>query len=204
MKTKSLFAAAVACALILTACDKENDGLQLQAHDQNRMMDTMHAMMSRMMAMPMTEDPDIDFSEMMMMHHRGAISMANIQLESGENDSLKRTAQKIITEQQMEIEELEAIRAGLVDDNSDPSFKMEQMESMMKGEKVADVQIITGDTDNDFATLMIVHHQGAIDNASSYLHHGENAQLRAIATRIIEAQNMEIQELGNWLIANRQ
>lgn len=204
MKTKSLFAAAVACALILTACDKENDGLQLQAHDQNRMMDSMHAMMSRMMAMPMTEDPDIDFSEMMMMHHRGAISMANIQLESGANDSLKRTAQKIITEQQMEIEELEAIRSGLVDDNSDPSFGMEQMESMMKGQKVADVQIITGDTDNDFATLMIVHHQGAIDNASSYLHHGENIQLRSIASRIIEAQNMEIQELGNWLIANRR
>ena len=49
----------------LSACTKENNGIQLQAHDQNRMMDTMHAMMSRMEAMPKTNDPEIDFVKMM-------------------------------------------------------------------------------------------------------------------------------------------
>ncbi len=53
----------------LSACTKDNNGIQLQAHDQNRMMDTMHAMMSRMEAMPKTNDPEIDFVKMMMMHH---------------------------------------------------------------------------------------------------------------------------------------
>lgn len=81
---------------------------------------------------------------------------------------------------------------------------MEQMENMKKGGKVAYQQIITGDIDNDFATLMIVHDQGAIDNASAYLHHGNNAQLKAMANSIISSQVMEIQEMSNWLIANRR
>lgn len=78
-------------------------------------------------------------------------------------------------------------------------FMQEQMDNMSKGEKVADVQIITGDIDNDFASLMIVHHQGAIDDASAYLHHGSNTQLKALATSIVKAQVMEIEELSNWL-----
>lgn len=81
---------------------------------------------------------------------------------------------------------------------------MEQMENMEKMSKTADVQIITGDIDNDFATLMIVHHQSAIDNASAYLHHGNNAQLKTMANNIIMAQNKDIVELSNWLLANRR
>ncbi|RYE20491.1 MAG: DUF305 domain-containing protein [Sphingobacteriales bacterium] len=59
-------------------------------------------------------------------------------------------------------------------------------------------------SENDFATLMIVHHQSAIDNASAYLHHGNNAQLKTMANNIIMAQNKDIVELSNWLLANRR
>ncbi len=90
--------------------------------------------------------------------------MSNVQLQAGSNDSLKQTAQEIITEQQAEIAQFNTILAGLTIDNSDASFSQEQMENMMKGDKIADIQIITGDIDNDFATLMIVHHQVVIDN----------------------------------------
>jgi len=87
--------------IFLTSCSKDdNNGLQLQAHDQNRMMDSMHAMMNRMMAMPKTNDPEIDFSKMMIMHHHGAINISNVELQAGSNDSLNRTAENIITEQQ--------------------------------------------------------------------------------------------------------
>lgn len=193
-----------ALVLLLAACSKDDNGILLQPHDQNRMMDSMHVMMDRMMAMPKTNDPEIDFAKMMIMHHQGAINMASVELQAGSNDSLKRTAQKIISEQQAEIQEFNTILAGLLVDNSDPSFTMEQMDNMMKGGKMADTQIITGDIDNDFATLMIVHHQGALDNASAYLHHGNNAQLKTMATNIVNAQVMEIQELSNWLIANKR
>ena len=202
---KILFLFAGAVVLLITACTKDNDNNQfLQSHDDNRMMDTMHAIMDRMMAMPMTNDPEIDFAKMMIMHHQGAMNMANVQLQEGKNDSLKRTAQKIIREQQMEIQQFQTILTTLTVDNTDMEYMMEQMEGMKKMDKAIDVQLITGDIDNDFATLMIWHHQSAIDDASGYLHHGNNAQLKTIANNIIKAQTMEIQELSDWLIANRR
>lgn len=202
---KAVFVLGSALVLFLAACSKDdNNGIVLQAHDQNRMMDSMHAMMDRMMAMPKTNDPEIDFAKMMIMHHQGAINMSNVELQAGTNDSLKRMAQKIITEQQSEIQQFNTILAGITVDNSDPSFSKEQMDNMMKGGKVADIQIITGNIDNDFATLMVVHHQGAIDNASAYLHHGNNALLKTMATNIVNSQVMEIEELSNWLKANKR
>lgn len=202
---KVVFVVGWAVLISLTACTKNNDNNQsLQSHDANRMMDTMHAMMSRMMAMTKTDDPEIDFVKMMVMHHQGAISMANVEIKDGKNDSLKRTAQKVINEQQAEIAQFNTILATLKTDNTDAMFSMEQMENMDKMEKMADVQLITGDIDNDFATLMIIHHQSAIDNASAYLHHGNNTQIKTMATNIITAQNKEVVELSNWLIANRR
>ncbi len=195
---------AVTLLAVLSACKKENNGVQLQPHDENRMMDTMHAMMDGMEGMPMTNDPEVDFVKMMIMHHQGAISMATLELQAGKNDSLKRTAQKIINEQQSEIQELNTILSTLTVDNSDPEFSKEQMDNMTKMGKTADVQLITGNIDNDFATLMIVHHQSAIDNAYSYLHHGNNEEIKTMASDMISAQNEEIVELSNWLIANRR
>lgn len=199
----SIISAAI--VTMFAACSKSNDNNQfLQTHDVNRMMDTMHAMMSRMQAMPKTNDPEIDFVKMMTMHHQGAISMANVELQAGKNDSLKRTAQKIINEQQAEIQQFNSILTTLAVDNSDPAFAMEQMDNMTKMGKAADVQLITGDIDNDFATLMMVHHQSAIDNASAYLHHGNNAQIKTMANSIIKSQTMEIGEMADWLKANRR
>jgi uncharacterized protein (DUF305 family) len=202
MKRKLLLTCFI-CTIIFSAC-KKDDGLNLQSHDSNKMMSLMHQMMNKMDTTQKTNDPEIDFSRMMIMHHQGAIDMANLELQEGKNDSLKRTAQKIINEQQSEIQQFNSILATIVVDNSDPAFSMEQMENMKKGGKAADVQLITGDIDNDFATLMIVHHQGAIDNASAYLHHGNHAQLKTMANNIITAQIKEINELADWLKANKR
>ena len=191
------------------ACNKDTTtnnitGIVLQPHDANRMMDSMHAMMDRMEAMTMTMDPDNDFAEMMMMHHEGAINMAGVELTAGGNDSLKRFARKVIRDQEMEMMAFGSILMTLTVDTMDMAYMDEQMANMEKTAKAADVQIITGDIDNDFATLMMVHHQSAIDDASGYLHHGSNAQLKVIANNIITAQTMEIRELADWLKANRR
>ena len=191
--------------LILSACSKEDaTGLVLQNHDDNRMMDSMHAIMNRMEAMTMTNDPEIDFSRMMIMHHQGAINMSNAVIQSGTNDSLKRFAQKVIADQQKEIQQLQSVLSTVTVDNMDMEYMMEQMEGMKKMDKAIDAELITGDIDNDFATLMIWHHQAAIDDASGYLHHGNNAQLKTIANNIIKAQTTEIQELATWLKANKR
>ncbi len=189
--------------LSIASCSKD-DELQLQGHDDNRMMDSLHAMMARMEAMPETNDPEIDFPKMMIMHHQGAINMANVQMQEGSNDSLKRISQKMITAQQMEIQELTTILAGQTVNNSVPAFSMEQMDHMMKMDQMADIQMITGDIDNDFATLMILHHNSAIENAEAYIMYGTNEELKTMARKMIDDQKMEIKELSDWLKGNKR
>ena len=190
--------------LYLSACSKDENGLSLQDHDDNRMMDSMHAVMSRMEAMPMTNDPEVDFPKMMIMHHQGAINMGTVQMQEGSNDSLKRFSEKMILAQQMEIQELSTILATQTVNNSVPAFTMEQMDHMMKMDQIADVQLITGDIDNDFATLMIQHHNSAIENSEAYLMYGNNASLKTIAIKMIDDQKKEIEELSNWLKENKR
>jgi uncharacterized protein (DUF305 family) len=50
----------------------------------------------------------------------------------------------------------------------------------------------TGDVDQDFAAMMIPHHQGAVDMAVAELRYGKNEQLRRIAQEIIVDQQQEI------------
>ncbi|MEJ0065617.1 MAG: DUF305 domain-containing protein [Caulobacteraceae bacterium] len=48
------------------------------------------------------------------------------------------------------------------------------------------------DVDQDFAAMMIPHHQGAVDMAVLELRYGKNEQLRRIAQEIIVDQQQEI------------
>ena len=50
----------------------------------------------------------------------------------------------------------------------------------------------SGDVDHDFVTMMVPHHQGAMDMAQLELLYGRNEQLRRIAQEIIVEQQQEI------------
>jgi len=61
---------------------------------------------------------------------------------------------------------------------------------------------MTGDADVDFATMMIPHHQGAIDMAKVELEFGKDSELRKLSEAIITAQESEIAFLKGWLETN--
>jgi uncharacterized protein (DUF305 family) len=54
---------------------------------------------------------------------------------------------------------------------------------------------MNGNADHDFASMMIPHHQGAIDMARLELKYGKDPGLRKLAKTIIEAQKREISEM---------
>ena len=56
------------------------------------------------------KDFDVTFIDMMVPHHEGAIEMAKVELEKGENTELKELARAIITAQEREIEEMSAFK----------------------------------------------------------------------------------------------
>lgn len=57
----------------------------------------------------------------------------------------------------------------------------------------------TGDADEDFARLMIPHHQGAIAIAEIELKHGKDPMLRKMAQEMIAKQKEEISSLERSL-----
>lgn len=56
-----------------------------------------------------------------------------------------------------------------------------------------------GNINHDFVTMMIPHHQGAIDMAKALLLYTKDPQLRNLAKGIITEQQNEIQLLKIWL-----
>lgn len=72
-------------------------------------------------------------------------------------------------------------------------------ESMMGMMKSMESMKMSGDTDRDFAMMMKMHHQGAIDMAEMELKNGKDAKMRAMAKGIIQAQRKEIKEFDQWL-----
>ena len=57
----------------------------------------------------------------------------------------------------------------------------------------------TGNIDTDFLKGMIPHHQGAIDMAEELIKKSKDAELKAFAQKIIDAQKSEIKTMQEWL-----
>ena len=66
---------------------------------------------------------------------------------------------------------------------------MQEMKSMQS----------TGNPDNDFAAMMKTHHMGALEMAQAEVAQGTNAEMKAMAQKMIDAQQKEIAELNTFL-----
>lgn len=77
---------------------------------------------------------------------------------------------------------------------------MDAMDTMMKGMSMTS----TGDPDADFLMMMIPHHQSAIDMAKVELKEGDDEGTKAMAQKVIDAQEAEIAEMKAMLAAMGQ
>jgi uncharacterized protein (DUF305 family) len=74
----------------------------------------------------------------------------------------------------------------------------------MKGMKDMGAMKSSGNTDHDFAMMMKMHHQSALDMAEVELQQGKDPKMRSMAKKIIEAQKKEIKEFDQWLAKQKQ
>jgi uncharacterized protein (DUF305 family) len=200
MKTLLKFTFLTSLLLSIISCSKEDDDINVQPHDENKMMKELHAMIDTMEATPMPGDPDHHFAKMMQLHHKGAINMANIILQDGKDTAIRRMAQMVVEKQTQEIADLQAFLDSHTLHVENPEFNMKIEMSMEKMDRNADLQIINGNLDHDFAILLIFHHQSAIEMADLVIHYGHEATIREMAEMMKDDQEMEIVDLQKWLL----
>lgn len=200
-----------AALYLLSGCDnKPHTPAQHSAdpktadHSQHNMamMQTMDAMMQRTNALKMTGDFDVDFANMMIEHHQGAIDMSEIELKSGSDAQMKTMAQQIITAQKAEIAKLREFVQGHpvkgFQEHKMSGPDMQTMHNQMKS------MSMSGMVDQDFAAMMFAHHQGALTMAKEELTMGKHAELKQMAQQMIDDQQREIAEFQAWLAKNRK
>ncbi len=168
----------------------------------NGLMTSMNTMMDKTSSMKMSGDFDMDFANMMIEHHQGAIDMSEQELKSGSDDKLKGMAQKIIAAQTEEIGKLREIvknskPAGMKMGEGELEKSMSDMKSKMSNMKMS------GSMDKDFAMMMTSHHESAVSMFKMELKNGMNAQLKQIAEKGISDQTKEINEFKSWMDANK-
>ena len=110
--TRLLFAAAVALTIIgigLVRAGIQSEALADSGHqtddsDWSELIASMDKMHMAMGAVARSGNNDVDFVRLMLPHHQAAIDMAKTQLLYGKDAQMRRLAQEIITDQQLEIE----------------------------------------------------------------------------------------------------
>ena len=135
---------------------------------------------------------DAQFIDGMIIHHEGAITMAQQALEAAERPEIRQLAQAILRTQQAEIEQLRAWRTAWYPDLAPTSGTEMAMGPM----SVAD-----GSTpfEQRFIEAMIPHHEGALTMARDALQQAEHHELHDLAQAIITAQEAEIGQMRQWL-----
>ncbi|MCY7361558.1 MAG: DUF305 domain-containing protein [Ignavibacteria bacterium] len=167
--------------------------------NKNDMMDNqMSNMINKMNDMKMSGNTDIDFVNMMIIHHQSAIDMSNSEVSSGKNESIIKMANNIIKDQQKEIEIMQKWLDKNKDYKKDASTEggmklMMSMKAMMEPDMK-----MSGNTDKDFTSMMILHHKGAIDMSEVELQYGTDPEIKKMAQDIIEKQKAEIKQMEDW------
>jgi uncharacterized protein (DUF305 family) len=136
---------------------------------------------------------DAEFIDGMIVHHEGAIAMAEQVLAESERPELRQMAEAIIAAQQTEVDQMHAWRAEWYPDLGETMGMDMDMGAM---EIPADE---SKPFDQRFLETMIDHHEGAIGMAEAALDNAEHEEVRSMAEGIIAAQQAEIDQMRAWL-----
>ena len=179
-----------------------NDTMQITiVEKENEMMMSMMKNMGEMDNITMTNNFDIDFANMMSIHHKAAIDMSELEIGKGGDVQMIEMAKKIIMEQNGEITQLKNFVAIYKKDTTYNNLSqkntvlVDEMKSMM--DKMHNMKL-TGNIDDDYVMLMIPHHVSAIKMAKDEIAYGKVKELKSMAQKMIATQNKEIATFVAW------
>lgn len=157
-------------------------------------------------------DADVTFAQQMIPHHQQAIEMAEVAKTRAESQEFKDLAADIEAAQGPEIQTMTGWLEDWDEDVPDEGMpgmdhgdmSSDDMTGIMTGmvseEEMTDLENATGaEFDQMFLTMMIEHHEGAIEMAQTEQVDGEFRDATAMAEDIETAQSEEIQTMRRLL-----
>ena len=150
--------------------------------------------------------PDLMFAQMMIPHHEQALEMSIIALEVSKNNDVLAIAQGIFDGQDTEIQQMKswlssssAKSAAEQMDHEAMGHGSGQMAGMASYEQIDQLaELATPEFDKLFLTLMIAHHEGALEMVS-LIEDSRNAEARTLAKEIVMTQKQEISKMKELL-----
>jgi len=151
---------------------------------------------------------DTEFAQMMIVHHQGAIEMAELALSKASTDEVRSLGERIAAAQGPEID----VMSGWLDTWVEQQPADAEMDGMGhegmdmggidQGQVMTELSGLNGTTfDQRFLELMIEHHEGALTMAETSRAEGLNADVIRFAGKVIDDQTSEITEMRNLLRA---
>lgn len=143
---------------------------------------------------------DQRFLDQMIMHHQGAVMSAQMMIADSARPELRDLAQRIITGQQHEIDQMRQWRQqwyGAASSATLPGMMSGGMMggAMMNRDQMRQMMGTSVDFDRMFLQMMIPHHEAAIATAQQALTQAEHAEIKTLAQNIITTQRAEISEM---------
>lgn len=202
-KSIALAALAVAGTVTLAACGSGNDGGSDNSMNGMSGMSssstTPSASSSSSDQMSDFNEADVTFATDMIPHHRQAVEMAKLADTRAQSPKVKDLAMQIMKAQGPEIQTMSGWLTSWgkpVPQDMGGMDMSGSMPGMMSSADVSKLKKASGaDFDRMFLTMMIAHHQGAIQMAKTEESSGMNTDAVALAKQIETAQAAEIKTM---------
>jgi uncharacterized protein (DUF305 family) len=200
-RAKLMFIVSLFSAVTFISCNNDDEEDLVVQQGPNEMKLIFDSMVVNIDSVHLFSNPGEDFARIMKVHHRGAIDIGNKELEKGDDAIILEIARNMVDRNEVELLEFQDFLDGhtATESENGKTWDADAKVTLSNMKNNADVEILTGDADHDFALLMIHHHKAAIEMATSYLRFGENPNLRSLAQRLIDDQTKELTALQDWL-----
>lgn len=165
----------------------------------------MDNMMSKMNAVELSASVERNFLLQMIIHHEGAVKMAQYEIQNGTQPEMLNLAKGIIAKQKSEIAMMkEMLKAyPVIPGKCDPAYEKEMKKIMMDMIKaIPQTNKLYSNTDCNFAITMLPHHKAAVEMSEALLKFKPKGKIVSFAESIISAQNKEIELMKNFLKKN--